>query len=86
MTAGGKPQISFWKSLSALDWIALAALFLGLVAGISGTTGQPGIGLLRFLGLIAVFYLLFRFWTRWRDQLLWSLRNRLFVAYLFMGI
>jgi phosphoserine phosphatase RsbU/P len=86
MTAGGKPQVSFWKSLSALDWIALAACVIGLLAAVWGTTGRPGIGLLRFLGLIAVFYLLFRFWTRWRDQLLWSLRNRLILAYLFMGI
>ena len=43
-------------------------------------------GFLRFLGLLAIFYLLYRFWSRWRNQLLWSLRNRLIVAYLFIAI
>ena len=47
---------------------------------------MPALGFLRFLGLLASFYLLYRFWTRWRDQLLWSLRNRLIVAYLFIAI
>jgi len=41
---------------------------------------------LRFAGLLAIFYLLYRFWSRWRNQLLWSLRNRLIVAYLFIAI
>jgi len=86
MNESEKAKASFWKSLSALDWVALAACLIGLLAAWLGTTGQPGIGLLRLLGLIAVLYLLYRFWTRWRDQVLWSLRNRLIVAYLFIAI
>jgi len=81
-----KAKTSFWKSLSALDWVSLAACLIGLLAAWLGTAGQPGIGLLRLLGLAGVLYLLYRFWTRWRDQALWSLRNRLIVAYLFIAI
>ena len=86
MNESEKGKRSFWKSLSALDWVALVACVIGLLAAWLGTAGQPGIGLLRLLGLIAVLYLLYRFWTRWRDQVLWSLRNRLIVAYLFIAI
>ena len=69
-----------------MDWVSLAACLIGLLAAWLGTAGQPGIGLLRLLGLAGVLYLLYRFWTRWRDQALWSLRNRLIVAYLFIAI
>jgi sigma-B regulation protein RsbU (phosphoserine phosphatase) len=80
-------QTSFWKSLSALDWTGLALCVLGLLANWAEGSLQklPGLGLLRFLGLLAVFYLLYRFWTRWRKEILWSLRNRLIVAYLFIA-
>jgi phosphoserine phosphatase RsbU/P len=86
MTETDKAKPSFWKGLSAVDWIALALLVLGFLANMVPAAGRPGVGLLRFLGLIAVVYLLYRFWTRWRDQVLWSLRNRLIVAYLFIAI
>jgi sigma-B regulation protein RsbU (phosphoserine phosphatase) len=81
-------QKSFWKSLSAPDWVAFALCVLGLLASWleSVTPGRAGWGLLRFLGLVAAFYLLYRFWSRWRNEFLWSLRNRLIVAYLFIAI
>lgn len=80
-----KPRISFWKSLSALDWIALVVCIAAF--GASWTSvAVPGLGLLRLAGIIAAFYLLYRFWTRWRNQVLWSLRNRLIVTYLFIAI
>jgi sigma-B regulation protein RsbU (phosphoserine phosphatase) len=41
---------------------------------------------LRFLALLALFYLAYRFWSRWRAELLWSLRNRLIVAYVFIAV
>src|SRR5215475_2738558 len=83
-----KPQSAFWRSLSALDWVALILTVLLLVTNWTNhpLRGLPGLSFLRFLGLLAIFYLLYRFWTRWRDQLLWSLRNRLIVAYLFIAI
>jgi len=86
MNESEKAKTSFWNSLSALDWVALVACAIGLLAAWLGSTGQPGIGLLRLLGLAGVLYVLYRFWTRWRDQVLWSLRNRLIVAYLFIAI
>jgi len=41
---------------------------------------------LRFLALLALFYVAYRFWSRWRNELLWSLRNRLIVAYVFIAV
>jgi len=43
-------------------------------------------GFLRFLALIGALYLAYRFWSRWRNELLWSLRNRLIVAYVFIAV
>jgi sigma-B regulation protein RsbU (phosphoserine phosphatase) len=40
---------------------------------------------LKYLAVLAGFYLLFRFIGWWRTRLLWSLRNRLIVAYLFIA-
>ena len=48
--------------------------------------GLPGFGLLQIVAILAAFYLFYRFWTRWRSQVLWSLRNRLIVAYLFIAV
>ena len=81
-------QNSFWKSLSVVDWVAVVLCGLGLLALGAGNSqqGLRPLGLLRFVGLLAAFYLLYRFWSRWRTQLLWSLRNRLIVAYLFIAV
>ena len=88
MNGTAKPQSSFWKSLSALDWIALVLAIFAIVTTLSTRPlpGFPGLGLLRFAGLLAIFYLLYRFWSRWRNEVLWSLRNRLIVAYIFIAI
>jgi phosphoserine phosphatase RsbU/P len=88
MAARKNSQDSFWKSLSALDWVAVVLCALGflLMYGKDLLFGLPGLGLLQLLGILATFYLFYRFWTRWRSQLLWSLRNRLIVAYLFIAV
>src|SRR5271170_4563633 len=88
MTVRENPEKAFWKSLSALDWLAFVMCALGLFLMFARDLipNLPGPGLLRFLGTLAAFYLLYRFWTRWRTQLLWSLRNRLIVAYLFIAV
>ena len=81
-------QISFWKNLSALDWVAALVCVLGILVVWAGDylAELPGLGLLQLVGMLAAFYLLYRFWTRWRSQILWSLRNRLIVAYLFIAV
>jgi len=88
MSEPANHQKSFWKSLSALDWVALAVCLVGLYATWfdNSLQGLPGARFLRFLALIAGFYLLYRFWVTWRKDLLWSLRNRLIVAYLFIAV
>jgi sigma-B regulation protein RsbU (phosphoserine phosphatase) len=79
-------QTPFWRSLSKLDWLAVGICVAGVVAAFNPTSTLPGIGFLRFLGVLAVIYVLYRFWSRWREELLWSLRNRLILAYLFLGV
>jgi sigma-B regulation protein RsbU (phosphoserine phosphatase) len=88
MNGKGNQRNSFWKSLSKLDWIALAVVFLGIWAGWSGKPlqGLTGMRFLRFLALLALFYLAYRFWSHWRQELLWSLRNRLIVVYVFIAV
>ncbi|MGB2628175.1 MAG: PP2C family protein-serine/threonine phosphatase [Candidatus Acidiferrum sp.] len=80
-------RISFWKSLSKLDWLALGIALAGLFATWVSVPlhDEPGMGFLRYLSVIALFYIVYRFWSRWRGQLLWSLRNRLIVAYMFIA-
>jgi sigma-B regulation protein RsbU (phosphoserine phosphatase) len=88
MTVRENQQNSFWKNLSPLDWAAfvLCATGFTLMYARDLRLGVPGLLGLQFLGILAAFYLLYRFWTRWRTQLLWSLRNRLIVAYLFIAV
>jgi sigma-B regulation protein RsbU (phosphoserine phosphatase) len=88
MTGIQNQQNSFWKGLSKLDWAAVVLCLLGLVVRWrrDDLLGIPGIGLIQLIGILAGFYLLYRFWTRWRNPLLWSLRNRLIVAYLFIAV
>jgi sigma-B regulation protein RsbU (phosphoserine phosphatase) len=86
MSGPGNIQTSFWKSLSKLDWLALALCVIGLTTEANPVRNLPGAGFFRLLGVLAVFYVLYRFWSRWREELLWSLRNRLILAYLFLGV
>jgi len=78
---------AFRKNLTKLDWLALAVAVAGAAATwVSAPLHDlPGMGFLRYLAVIALFYIIYRFWSRWRSQLLWSLRNRLIVAYIFIA-
>jgi phosphoserine phosphatase RsbU/P len=58
---------------------------LGLLAAISGRFGRP-YSFAKFVGLLSAGYLAFRAISWWRNRLLWSLRNRLIVAYLFIAV
>src|SRR5215813_3823164 len=86
MSGAANQQTSFWKSLSQLDWVALVFCVLGLLAFFDPLKGAKLASPLRWLGFFAVIYAVYRYWSRWRSELLWSLRNRLVVAYLFLAV
>ncbi|HEY2460147.1 MAG TPA: PP2C family protein-serine/threonine phosphatase [Candidatus Acidoferrum sp.] len=71
-----------WNQLSRLDAAALVLLLVG--GGLWIADMQGGIfKFLKFLALLSAVYLLFHLMALGRSRLLWSLRNRLIVAYLF---
>jgi sigma-B regulation protein RsbU (phosphoserine phosphatase) len=75
----------FWRRLSGFDIVALVIFVLGAVVTIAEITGNIA-NFVKFLAVLCLFYLLFRFIGWWRSRLLWSLRNRLIVAYLFIAL
>ena len=85
MTATSSNLKNFWRRLSGFDIVALIILLLGTAALLAGFHGGM-FSFLKFLAALSVFYLLFRFISWWRSRLLWSLRNRLIVAYLFIAL
>jgi sigma-B regulation protein RsbU (phosphoserine phosphatase) len=76
---------NFWRRLSGFDIVALVIFLAGATVIAMGFHGGP-FSFLKFLSALSVFYLLFRFVSWWRSRLLWSLRNRLIVAYLFIAL
>jgi sigma-B regulation protein RsbU (phosphoserine phosphatase) len=75
----------FWRRLSGFDIVALVIFVLGAVVTIAEIRGNIA-NFVKFLAVLCLFYLLFRFIGWWRSRLLWSLRNRLIVAYLFIAL
>ncbi len=77
-----------WRRVSRLDVAAVIFVLLGAgllvlerwmpVGGVSG--------FVKFLAILAAIYLVFRLIGWSRSRLLWSLRNRLIVAYLFIAV
>jgi sigma-B regulation protein RsbU (phosphoserine phosphatase) len=76
---------NLWRRLSWPDIAAIVLTLLGLLAAISGRSGGA-YSFAKFVGLLSAVYLLFRAISWWRNRLLWSLRNRLIVAYLFIAV
>src|SRR5215470_18622175 len=76
---------ALWRRLSTLDVIALAVTAFGVVAVAVGLSGGL-FGFAKFLALCSGVYLLFRLIAWGRNKLLWSLRNRLIVAYVFIAV
>jgi len=75
----------FWRQLSRLDLVCAAVAVAGTLFALFGMSG--GIfSFLEFLAVPAGLYLLVRLIGWWRNKLLWSLRNRLIVAYLFIAV
>jgi sigma-B regulation protein RsbU (phosphoserine phosphatase) len=79
---------ALWAGLSPIEWITLAILVLyGALWGLR--LYDPHIsksGFLFFLAICAAMYWLVRGWLWARDHLLWSLRNRLVTAYVFIAV
>jgi phosphoserine phosphatase RsbU/P len=73
-----------WSRLTWPDVVSTAVAAGGLMAAILGFNGGF-FDFLRYLAVLAGIYLLFRLIGWWRNRLLWSLRNRLIVAYLFIA-
>jgi len=74
-----------WSRLSWLDLVCTAIAVAGLLFALLSINGGL-FSFLEYLAVLAGFYLLFRFVGWWRNKLLWSLRNRLIVAYLFIAV
>ncbi len=78
-----------WRKLSRPDWLAVSlALFLVALKALeaSGRT-VPGLGLLKVVCYsILIGYSSFRLVSWIRRRKLWSIRNRLIVAYLFIAV
>ena len=73
-----------WRRCSRLDVAALVVLLAGVTA--SAVDLHGGIpSFVKFLAILSGFYLVFRVIGWGRSRLLWSLRNRLIVAYMFMA-
>ena len=74
-----------WERISRID---LAALLLALAGGLAYLFELEGSisNYLKFVALLAALYLLYRLLAWGRSRLLWSLRNRLIVAGLFIAL
>src|ERR1700674_5742593 len=75
----------YWRRISRLDLIALVILAAGGAAFLFEREGGL-FSFAKFLSVLAGIYLIFRLIGWWRTRLLWSLRNRLIVAYLFIAV
>src|SRR5580704_4332132 len=74
-----------WNRLSWLDLVSLAVAAAGLVLANIELNGGA-VNFVKYLAVLAAIYLLVCFISWWRTRLLWSLRNRLIVAYLFIAV
>jgi sigma-B regulation protein RsbU (phosphoserine phosphatase) len=84
MTPLGANLKELWHRLSWLDLVSTLVAAGGLLLAILGFNAGPS-SFLKYIAVLAGFYLLFRLIGWWRNRLLWSLRNRLIVAYLFIA-
>src|SRR5467141_3895936 len=73
-----------WNRLSWLDLLSAFLVIAGSVLQLLNFNAGPS-NFLKYLAVLAALYLLARFIGWWRSRLLWCLRNRLIVAYLFIA-
>jgi sigma-B regulation protein RsbU (phosphoserine phosphatase) len=81
-------SFSFLRRISPLDKIALAVLFLYAVMRASSAAGRPIplTGFAGFLSFLAIVFLVVRLIPWFRTKFMWTLRNRLIVAYVFIAV
>ena len=75
---------NFWSRLSRFDVVTLLLTVAGGAAYFL-ESGGPILSFLKFIGALSAIYLVYRVLAWGRNRLLWSLRNRLIVAYLFVA-
>jgi sigma-B regulation protein RsbU (phosphoserine phosphatase) len=85
MTALSVNLRNAWRRLSRIDVLAILLILGGMTCAILDVSGGLA-SFLKFLAIVAAVYAVFRFAGWWRTRLLWSLRNRLIVAYLFIAV
>ena len=76
------------RKTSPLDRVALAILLLGIAVRVLASLGThvPYSGVLGFLSFLAIIYLVIRLIPWFRTRVMWPLRNRLIVAYVFIAV
>src|SRR5690349_13724195 len=74
-----------WSRLSWLDVVCSAIVMVGMIVELLRVSGSV-FSFVEYLAVLAAAYILIRFVGWWRSRLLWSLRNRLIVAYLFIAV
>jgi sigma-B regulation protein RsbU (phosphoserine phosphatase) len=85
MTALPANLRNVWRHLSRIDLFAIGLILGGATCAFLDLSGGLA-SFLKFFAIIATVYALFRLAGWWRTRLLWSLRNRLIVAYLFIAV
>lgn len=85
MQASARKIWRFCRQMSWLDTLAIVLAALGAILALAGAQGSY-LSFLKFLAIIAATFLIVRFIAWSRKYLLWSLRNRLIVAYLFIAV
>jgi len=76
------------RRTSPLDRVALAILLLSLIARLGAFLGvhMPYSTFIGFLSFLAIIYFVVRLIPWFRSQVMWPLRNRLIVAYVFIAV
>jgi sigma-B regulation protein RsbU (phosphoserine phosphatase) len=85
VAASGFNLRKLWRRLSRPDLAAMILLLAGGLAYVTEVSG-PVFNFLKYFAVLAGIYLLFRLVAWGRNRMLWSLRNRLIVAGLFIAV
>ena len=81
-------SLAFLRRISPLDRIAITILILYVLMRVVALAGRalPLTGFVGFLSFLAVAFLLVRLIPWFRTTFMWTLRNRLIVAYVFIAV